>query len=66
MMINTEIDTTFQEFCCFELGSIVRQDSLGNAESVYDALKKFDCCLLSYIYRWGGLCPLGERINSDE
>jgi hypothetical protein len=29
-------------------------------------LQKFDCRLLSYIYHWGGLHPLGERINSDE
>jgi hypothetical protein len=65
-MINTEIDATFREFCSFELGSIVRQDSLGNTESVYDALKKFNCRLLSYIYHWGGLHPLGEHINSDE
>jgi hypothetical protein len=65
-MINNEIGATFREFCSFELSSIVRQDSLGNVESVYDALKKFDCRLLSYIYEWGGLHPLGERINSDE
>jgi hypothetical protein len=45
---------------------IVPQDSSGHAEYVDNALQELNYCFLYYVYHWGDLNPLGERINAKE
>jgi hypothetical protein len=65
-MLDIEIYAASDELCSFELCTIVCQASSGHAESLYDAMQEFDCCLLSYVHRWHGLHVLGERVDSNE
>jgi hypothetical protein len=65
-MLDAIIHTTSDKLCSFELRTIVYQNPYGHAKSVYDALQKFDRCILGYIHCWHGFHPLGGCVNSDE
>jgi hypothetical protein len=65
-MVDTKISVVSHKLCFFKLSSIICQDSLGHAESIYDALQKLDYCFMCYVHHWHSFYTLGECVDCDE
>jgi hypothetical protein len=65
-MVDTNIRAVSYKLRSFKLGSIIYHNSLGHAESVYDALQELDRCFLRYVHHWHGFHPLCELVDCDE
>ena len=51
------------EFFGCEVGSIVRDDAIGNPEAIYDRLNEIDCCSGSRTCDGYWFNPLGELVD---